>query len=102
MEVRKRKKYNKRKSNRRFMNFVIILIVISSMYFTKVFISQWHYNKELNFQIDQLVERKNKLNEEISDLEVAYEDKDSLEFVEKVAREKLGMIKAREYIVKEK
>lgn len=97
-----KKKQLKRKKNKWFFYFVMALVVISSLYFTKVFINQWETNKKLNFEIDQLVEEKSKLKDEITDLESTYEERESLEFVEKTAREKLGMIKAREYIVKEK
>ncbi len=105
MEKNRRKKNtNKKKLNkrRRFINFIVILTLLTTVYFTFTLVrNKVEYNR-LNNQLDELISERKEIEEEIKNLEKNYEDRDSLEFAEKVAREKLGMIKAKEYIIKEK
>lgn len=98
-----RKEIKKRKeSNKRFFGFIIILIIISSLYFTSTFIKQIGDYNRLNNELNDLVSEKDSLENEISELKNTYKEVDTPEFVEKMAREKLGMVKSDEYIVKYK
>ncbi|QQK07939.1 FtsB family cell division protein [Miniphocaeibacter halophilus] len=96
-EIRKRKQ-----SNRRFVSFIVVLAIISSLYFTFTFIRQIGDYNRINKELDTLVSEKESLKDEIKELENTYKEVDTPEFVEKMAREKLGMVKSDEYIVKYK
>ena len=89
-----------RKNRRRKKGFTLIhfLLLLLVLWVGKTLISQ-------NMMMDELSQRKLKEEEEIQQLEVDIEEieveienKDSLEFVEKVAREKLKLAKPREII----
>ena len=54
----------------------------------------------MNKELDSLILEREMLNKEIEDLQEQYENIDTPEYIEKVARERLGMIKPNEYIVK--
>lgn len=54
--------------------------------------------KDLNERKKQQQEEIAKLKEEIQQLETEIENKDTLEFVEKVARDELRLVKPREII----
>ncbi len=92
---------NKQKNNRKFFNFVIVLVILSSVYFTTTFIKQSIESGRVNEQLDSLLKKEEELNKEIVDLKKTYDNADSPDFVERIAREKLGMIKSKEYIIKE-
>lgn len=97
----RRKTRKKQKNNRKFFNFVIVLVILSSVYFTTTFIKQGIESRRINAQLDSLLKKEDDLNKEIKDLKKTYDNSDSLDFVERIAREKLGMIKSKEYIIKE-
>lgn len=96
-EIRKRKE-----SNRRFVSFIVVLVIISSLYFTYTFVKQIGNYNRINNELNTLVSEKDSLEEEIKELKNTYKEVDTPEFVEKMAREKLGMVKSDEYIVKYK
>lgn len=85
----------RRKKGFRLKHFIIILIMF---WLGKTLISQSIMMKELNARKKQQQEEITKLEEEIKELESEIENKDSLEFVEKVAREELRLVKPREII----
>jgi len=64
----------------------------------KTLISQSIMMRELNLRKQQQLEEISRLEEEIRELEAEIKNKDSLEFVEKVAREELRLVKPREII----
>ncbi|WP_099203714.1 FtsB family cell division protein [Miniphocaeibacter massiliensis] len=102
--IRQRKISNKRKvaNNRRFVNFAVVLVLISMLYFTFTLArNKIEYNRTNN-QLNELITQKESIKKEINSLEKKYENRESIEFAEEVAREKLGMVKAKEYIIKEK
>lgn len=89
-----RKKTRKKKSFK-LRNIILLLL---ALYIGKTFISQGILMKDLKKkqlkeeqEISQLKEDIEKLNEEIK-------SKDSLDFVEKVARQDFGMVKPKEII----
>lgn len=88
------RKKRKRKGFR-LKHFIIILIIF---WLGKTLISQSMMMKELNQRKEQKQEEISKLEKEIKELEAEIENKDSLEFVEKVAREELRLVKPREII----
>ena len=92
----------KRSSKRRKSNLIFVLFILTFTYFPYALAKQGikisEYEKELNSYTD----KKQEIIEEISTLKKDYEKRETLEFAEKVAREKLGMIKPKEYLVKEK
>ncbi|WBW49499.1 septum formation initiator family protein [Peptoniphilus equinus] len=74
---------------------IITLVVIYGAYNFSVI------SREKNEKIQELAEVKAEaqaLKQEIAQLEKEIGEKDSLEFVEKVAREDLGMVKPREIV----
>lgn len=92
----------KRSSKRRKSNLIFVLFILTFTYFPYALAKQGikisAYEKELN----SYTNKKQEIIEEISTLKKDYEKRETLEFAEKVAREKLGMIKPKEYLVKEK
>ena len=103
-DIRQENKINKRKvkNNRRFVNFIVIVVLISMIYFTFTLVRTRIEYKRINAQLDELIAEKKSLEVELESLKESYENRESLEFAEEVAREKLGMLKAKEYIVKDK
>ena len=104
MENRRKKHIiakKRRESNRRFFFFILILISLSSIYFSYTFIGQRISLNNSNKELDSLILEREILNKEIEDLREQFDNKDTPEYIEKIARDKLGMIKPNEYIVKE-
>ncbi|MDO5018455.1 MAG: septum formation initiator family protein [Lagierella massiliensis] len=95
-------KKNKTLSKRKRSNLIFVIFILTFTYFPYALAKQSlkisAYEKELNMYTT----KKQELVEEISDLKKDYENRESLEFAEKIAREKLGMIKPKEYLVKQK
>lgn len=85
----------RRKRGFRLKHLILLLLMF---WLGKTLISQ-------NIMMNELVERKTKeeqelsqLKNEIEQIEIDIENKDSLSFVEKVAREELKLVKPREII----
>ena len=88
---------NKRKKKRNFrLKHLLLLFLIFGV--SKTLISQRSMMKDLNKK--KLIEEQElaQLEESIEDLNEEIKDKDSLSFVERVAREDLRMVKPREII----
>ena len=93
---------SKKKRKRRSRKSLIILPLI--LYVVFIFWNQSQIEKELAGKKLAIEEDIHKLQMEISELNRTIEKSDSLDFVEKMAREELGMVKSREiiYIDKDK
>ena len=91
MAVRKKKK---RKGLR--LKHVVFLIII--IYVLSIFLNQSKMMKNLVGKKMLLENEIKELEKDIEDLNKDIENSDSLEFVEKVAREELGMVKPREIL----
>ena len=81
---------------RRSILFISILFII---YFLHLLYNQNKVKADLEKDINTYTQEIDELNADIKILEKDYERKDSLEYIEKIAREKLGMVKANELVV---
>ncbi len=88
-------KSRKRKKGFRLKHFILLLL---AFYLGKTLISQSILMKELSERKLKEEQEITKLEKEIKELQEQIEKKDSLEFVEKVAREELKLVKPREII----
>ncbi|MCF6464558.1 FtsB family cell division protein [Clostridium sp. Cult2] len=89
------KKKGRRKSGFRLIHLIILLIVF---WIGKTLISQSIMIKDLNSKRIKEEDEITLLKEEIEELSEEIENKDSLTFVEKIAREDLRMVRPREII----
>ena len=88
----------KQKRRRRFrlihLTTIFILLYIGVTFWNQnKLMSELQGKKEENIRVNQ------KLQKEINELEKLIEDSETLDFVERVAREELGMVKPREIMV---
>lgn len=79
-----------------------ILLIAVVLYTAVLFGRQRRLKRQLEAKRDRYDEEIAMLQEEIEDLEEEVENSDSLKFIEKIAREELGMVKPREIIVLDK
>lgn len=93
-----RKIVRKKKKN----NSIIFLVIVLIVYFSYNFINQIITYKNLNSEKLNYEAQIEELDAEIKDLQEDYEKRDSLDFAEKIARDKLGMIKSKEIVVIDK
>lgn len=87
----------KRKKRRRF-RLVHLIGIFLLLYVFTIYMNQHKLMKNLQSQKTQYINEVKELENEIMELEKEIENSDSLEFVEKVAREELGMVKPKEII----
>lgn len=92
-----RKKRKKKKISKLHIIFIGLLI-----YVAVIMINQNSMMRDLENKKALLTKDIHILEEDIEELNDELENSDSLEFVEKVAREELGMVKPREIIVIDK
>lgn len=92
----------KKKRKKKKFGIVRIIIFAMMLYFLVIMINQNKLMKELEGKKMVLQNEIHILEEEIDDLNTELENSDSLEFIEKVARDELGMVKPREIIVIDK
>ncbi len=93
---RKRNGFTKKKNN--FIRFFVACSFVIAAYMGHALLEQNAAFRELeSVRIAQL-EEIDIMEAEIAELSEEVKQRDSMEFVERVAREKLGMIKPREYI----
>lgn len=87
----------RKKKRRRFRltHFIFLMIIF---YISKTLISQGILTKELTNRKAMEEQEIAKLEKEIEELNKEIENKDSLTFIEKVARDELRMVKPREII----
>ncbi|SHK21708.1 FtsB family cell division protein [Paramaledivibacter caminithermalis] len=90
----KRRKGSFLKRNRISIAFIVMLIV----YLSVTMVNQEMKLRDLEKEENQLQQRAATLKKELSDMEKKIEESESLEFIEKVAREKLKMVKPNEII----
>lgn len=77
------------------MHIIVILLVV---YISVVMLNQRKLMKNLQSKKNSLQSEINVLQKDINDLNYEIENSDSLQFVERIAREELGMLKPREII----
>lgn len=92
----------KKKRKKKKFGIVRIIIFAMMLYILVIMINQNKLMKELEGKKMVLQNEIHILEEEIDDLNTELENSDSLEFIEKVARDELGMVKPREIIVIDK
>ncbi|NLX62150.1 MAG: septum formation initiator family protein [Tissierellia bacterium] len=85
---RRRKKF-------RLHHFILILLIF---WLTRTLIGQSMMMRELNSRKEEVEKEIAQLEEEIKELEKEIKNKDSLESIEKVARDELKLVKPREII----
>lgn len=97
MRNKKRKKKNRFKIRHALLIFLFIYVAL-------IYYKQNKMLNELQAKEEQKRLEIHQLNSEIKELNIQIENSDSLEFIEKIAREDLEMVKPREiiYIDKEK
>lgn len=88
----------KKRKKKKFSKLKIILLGIL-IYIMAIMINQNRMMSDLESKKALLTNDIHILENEIEDMNDELDNSDSLEFVEKVAREKLGMVKPREIIV---
>ena len=91
----------RRKGKRKFrLKHLIILLIIFGI--SKTLINQKFMMKDLTKRKIEEEQRIAQLEKEINELDQEIEEKDSLAFIEKMAREELRMVKPREMIYVDK
>lgn len=90
----------KRKKKRFKLTHVMTLSII--LYIVVTFWNQNKMMKELKTKKENNILENARLEKEIKELEKQIEDSQTLQFVERVAREELGMLKPREIMVIDK
>lgn len=88
----------KRKKRKKIGKIRIVLLGVL-IYILAIMLNQNKMMNELEGKRLALTKEINYLEEEIDDINKELENSDSLEFVEKIARDELGMVKPREIIV---
>lgn len=92
----------KKKRKKRKINFLHIIFLIILFNIFGVIINQNKLMRNLEGKKMVLQSEIDVLKDEVEDLTEELENSESLEFVEKVARDELGMVKPREIIVIDK
>ena len=87
-----------RKKKKRTRMISALLILVLGVYFVHAFTKQTKRIAALRKEKAELAGAQVDLENEIKSLEYDYENRDSFEFIEKVAREKLGMVKSNEEV----
>ena len=90
------------KKNKGRIRVYSLIFFIFCIVFGKTFVYQAKEKSRLSKKIQTLVDRKDKLNAEISEAKESLQNVDNEEFIKKVAREKLKMIEKDEIVVKYK
>jgi len=75
-----------------------VLIVVFLGYVSMTLVRQEIKLRELRYEESNLLSEVEKLNEDIVELEVELEESGDIAYVEKIAREKLKMVKSNEII----
>lgn len=94
---------NKKNKNKR-VNISILqaAIIVLSIYLVFTFIKQQIEIKDLSKQNEVADQELKTLNEDIKDLETKIKKSDTIEYIEKISREELDMLKPHELIYKDK
>lgn len=91
-----------KKKKRTRLGLIHLLTFAIIVYLVSVFWNQRNLMKNLQSQEEENILVNKSLEEEILQLEKEIEESQTLQFVEKVAREELGMVKPKEIIVIDK
>lgn len=97
----KKRKNRRNRKQKRFRFLFLSVLIILGVYFGNIFLEQTQQSIALKEQKQEELDKINDLNKEIAVLEDQYKRRESMEFVEQVARERLGMIKANEKIIED-
>lgn len=92
---------NRKKNNRRYLVSIIIILTIAFFTFKKMNTAIQEEIASLNQQIEDKNSEIENIKVDIAGLKSDYEMRNSDEFKEKIARERLGMIKKDEYVYKD-
>lgn len=92
----------KKKRKKKKIGIIRIILFATLLYIMVIMINQNKLMRELEGKKMVLQKEIHILEDEIDDLNTELENSDSLEFVERVARDELGMVKPREIIVIDK
>ncbi len=81
----------------------IVFLIVFMVYVSVTFVRQEIKLRELRFEESNLISKIQTLNTDITNLEIEIEETAGLAYVEKLAREKLKMVKSNEiiYIIQE-
>lgn len=85
----------KRKKKIKLIHIVLLFLFI---YVSLIYYNQYKLLDELEAKREEKLSEVENLKSEIEELHYQIENSDSLEFVERIAREDLGMVKPREII----
>lgn len=99
--VRRKRKIRKKK-NPIFQWMILLGFVVFIIYLGSTFVEQHFMLKNLNGEIEKKEQEIQALQSEIKTLNDDLSQVNTVEFIEKLAREKLGMVKPREIIYKDK
>ncbi|MDD7305829.1 MAG: septum formation initiator family protein [Peptoniphilaceae bacterium] len=101
--MNKNQKYlrNRKKNNRKYLISLVILITIAFFGFKKMNQAIHEQISILNQQIKEKNSQIENVKVDIAGLKSDYEMRNSDEFKEKIARERLGMVKKDEYVYKD-
>ncbi|MBS5988821.1 FtsB family cell division protein [Anaerococcus hydrogenalis] len=92
---------NRSKKNTRFLIMVFIVFILT-FFLTRAFNKNMNRQKlSLKENITETNTKISKVKKEIDTIKKDYENRNTDEFKEKIAREKLGMIKKDEYVYKD-
>lgn len=91
-----------KKNGKRKFKLRHLLLILFSIYVVTTFVSQQRTIRGLKAQKKTKEEEISKLEKEVNELNNEIKHSDSLEFVEKVAREELNMVKPKEVIYVDK
>lgn len=86
------------KKNRTFPIIFVIIILISVIYGAIVMSQSISMRSQKMSEVTYNEQEIEKLQREIEELKLEIDNSDSMEFIEKVAREEFGMVKPREVI----
>lgn len=87
-----------RKKRQRLRMIPVLLILLLGAYLVHAYVDQTKRIAALRKEKAELAGAQVDLENEVKSLEYDYENRDSFEFIEKVAREKLGMVKSNEEV----
>ena len=87
-----------RQKKKRMRMIPVLLILLLGVYLVHAYVDQTKRIASLRKEKAELAGAQVDLENEIKSLEYDYENRDSFEFIEKVAREKLGMVKSNEEV----
>lgn len=89
---------SKKKKKIKKFNLIHLILAFFIVYIMIILVDQRRLMRDLHTRKTELETEIHELEREIHELDTEIENSDSLEFVEKIAREELGMVKPRERI----